>query len=268
MGNSTGPRTPRGKARSSQNAAKHWIESRRILPEEQKEAAILRGGFEEDFKPLGLIEHEVIDDLVFNRLNKRRIDVVYTREFSKATIEKTITLLENDERSVAQYWLQSADLLGKYRTEHERVERLRPDTCIAALEGLKTRIGARGPQPGDLELLRSYYGEQPTEHAALVMLLLAPVASQQTVPEIKSQNSGQEELKKEVLDALQIEIERQKFREELASALLTIESDSNIQEPPRHTLETLQRYRAANTREFNSLLDGLERIRRLRRSAA
>ena len=81
---------PKGKARSSQNAAKHWIESRRILPEEQEEAAILRNGFEEDFKPDGLIEHEIIDDLVLNRLHKRRIDIATTREFSKATVEKAI----------------------------------------------------------------------------------------------------------------------------------------------------------------------------------
>jgi hypothetical protein len=43
---------------------------------------------------------------------------------------------------------------------------------------------------------------------------------------------------------------------------------SNMQEPPRPELETLLRYRAANLREFKDLLDGLERIRRLRRSAA
>jgi hypothetical protein len=35
-----------------------------------------------------------------------------------------------------------------------------------------------------------------------------------------------------------------------------------------HGLETLLRYRAANAREFNSLLDSLERIRRLRKNAA
>ena len=98
MGKSTGPRTAKGRARSSQNAAKHWIESRRILPEEQDEAAILRSGFDADFKPEGLIEQEIIDDLVFNRLHKRRIDSACTREFSKAIVEKTIELRENNER--------------------------------------------------------------------------------------------------------------------------------------------------------------------------
>ena len=90
MQKSTGPRTPRGKARSSQNAAKHWIESRRILPEELEEAAILRSGFEEDLKPEGVIEQEIIDDFALNRLLRRRIDMAFTREFSRATIEKKI----------------------------------------------------------------------------------------------------------------------------------------------------------------------------------
>ena len=125
---STGPRTPRGKARSSQNAAKHWVESRRILPEELEEAAILRSGFEEDLKPECLIEHEIIDDLVFNRLHKRRIDIVFTKEFSKATIKKTIELEENNLRPVARYWLRLAGLLRGHSAEP--AERVNPDVCI------------------------------------------------------------------------------------------------------------------------------------------
>jgi hypothetical protein len=267
MGKSTGPRTPRGKARSSQNAAKHWIESGRILPEEQRDAAILRSGFTEDFKPQGLIEQEVIDDLTLNRLIKRRIDLAFTREFSKATIEKTIKLLENDERSVTQYWLRISDSWGRDRAEREQAERLRPDSCIAALEGLKRRIGERGPQPQDLGVLRAAYGDQPTEHGALAMHLLIPVVEEQTVQNNTPQNTGQEDLKKEILEVLQTEIELQKDREQLARDVSAIESASDLQEPPRPALETLLRYRAANTREFKDLLDCLERIRRLRRSA-
>lgn len=100
MSKSTGPRTPKGKSRSSRNAAKHWIEAGRILPDEQQDAAVLRYGFEEDFKPQGLMEEEVIDDLVFNRLIKRRIDIAFTREFSKASIETIIKEMELRERPV------------------------------------------------------------------------------------------------------------------------------------------------------------------------
>ena len=164
MSKSTGPRTPKGKARSSQNAAKHWIESRRILPEEQEEAAILRRGFEQDFQPEGLIEHEIIDDLVFNRLHKRRIDIATTREFSKATVEKAIELGENNERPVARYWLRLTNVQGMHSVEP--AERVPPGLCIGALQGLMKRIGDRGPQSEDLAFLRTVYGDQPTERAA------------------------------------------------------------------------------------------------------
>jgi hypothetical protein len=262
MGKSTGPRTPRGKARSSQNAAKHWIESRRILPDEQEEAAILRRGFEGDFKPEGLIEHEIIDDLVFNRLNKRRIDIAMTREFSKATVEKAIELQESTERPVARFWLRLANVLGRYSAEP--TGRVRPDVCINTLVGLMKRIRDRGPQPEDLAFLRTVYGDQPTEHAAQTMNLLKDVrAGQSEKDEVVRRN-----LQESVLETLETEVEVQTNRMKLANDLLAIESASHLQEPTRNTLETLQRYRIANMREFTHLMDSLERIRRLRQNAA
>jgi len=262
MGKSTGPRTPRGKARSSRNSGKHWIESRRILPEEQGEAAILRSGFEQDFKPEGLIEHEIIDDWVFNRLHKRRIDVATTREFSKATVEKEIELRENNERPVARFWLRRANVLGRHSAEP--AERVPPGLCISALQGLMKRIGHRGPQPEDLELLRTVYGDQPTEHAALTMHLLTEVPAGQS----EKDEVARRELQESVLETLQTEVEVQRNRLKLATNLLAIEWASDLREPTRNTLETLQRYRTANMREFTHLMDSLERIRRLRQDAA
>ena len=267
MGKSTGPRTPRGKARSSQNAAKHWIESGRILAEEQQEAAILRRGFTEDFNPQGSIENEIIDDLVFNRLIKRRIDIAFTREFSKASIETSIKEMDRDERSDTQYWLRIAGLSNEYRTDGERAERLPPSSCILALKNLQRRIHERGVQPEDLAVLRAAYGDQPTEHAALAMYLLVPV-EEQTAQSNGPQTTDHGELKKDTLETLETEIQQQELREELAKRISEIESASDLQEPPRPALETLLRYRAANTREFKDLLDILERTRRLRRNAA
>jgi len=264
MGKPTGPRTPRGKARSSQNAAKHWIESGRILPEEQKEAATLRNGFAEDFKPEGVIENEVIDDLTLNRLIKRRIDLAYTREFSKAAVEKQVRLLENDERSVTQYWLRTAGIAGAYPVHKEQSERLRPDSCITALEALRGRISDRGPRPEDAAALRRYYGDQPTENAACAMCELVTTPEKNSGPD---QTADEKEQKESILETLQTEIELQKNRGQLAEEIYAIDSASYVQEPQRPTLETLLRYRAANMREFKDLLDSLERIRRLRRSA-
>jgi hypothetical protein len=264
MGKSTGPRTPKGKARSSQNAAKHWIESRRILPEEQDEAAILRSGIEVDLKPEGLMEQEIIDDLVFNRLHKRRIDSALTREFSKAIVEKAIELRKENERSVSRYWLRLANLPGRHFLEP--AERVRPDICIWALEQLIERIGERGPDPEDLKLLGLVYGDQPTEFAALTMHELADARVVQTQKD-EAAATRLQKLRESILKLLQTEIEAQKNRMDLADDLVAIEGASAVREPTQNTLETLQRYRTANMREFTHLMDSFERIRDLRKNA-
>jgi hypothetical protein len=74
--------------------------------------------------------------------------------------------------------------------------------------------------------------------------------------------------KKKMLETIETEIQQQELREDLAQRMMAIESATDIQEPPSPTLELLLRYRAANTREFNNLLDSLERFRRLRQNAA
>jgi hypothetical protein len=251
----TGPRTPGGKARSSRNAAKHWVLSKRILPEELEQAAILRNGIEEDLKPEGLIEQEIIDDLVLNRLHKRRIDILFAKEFSKANIKKSLALNENNERPLVRYLLRRANLLRGQSAEPAR--RLRPVDCIHELEGLMKQIGHRGPQSDDLELLQAIYGGQPTPLAAQAMRMLADFPKEQT-----------EKDRAAILNLLRAEIESQKFRQKLATDLLAIECPTDSYELPGPAFETLLRYGAANAREFASLSDSFERIRRLRRSAA
>lgn len=265
MNGSTGPRTQRGKTRSSQNAAKHWVESRRILPEEREEAAILRSGVEEDLKPEGLIEHEIIDDLTLNRLLRRRIDMAFTREFSRATIEKKIEVEKNNLRPVTRYWLREAELLHGHSAEP--AQRLDPGNCIKELQRLKERVGDRGPDEEDLTFIRKIYGDEPTHGGALLMLMLTEFGDIKTEKDEAVAAIRRKDLHEGILDALQAEIENEKFRQKLAWNLLAIEVSSDFQEPARHELETLLRYRAANTREFNSLLDSLERIRRLRQNA-
>ena len=61
---------------------------------------------------------------------------------------------------------------------------------------------------------------------------------------------------------LQAEIEAQTKGMELANDLIAIEGAADLREPTGNTLETLQRYRTANMREFTHLMHSLERIRR------
>jgi hypothetical protein len=278
MGRSMGPRTRRGKAQSSKNAAKHWIESGRILPSEQKTAASLRHGFVEDFKPTGLAENEMVDDLVFNRLIKRRIDVAYTREFSKARVVNEIKSLDNQERRSTQFLLRSV-LGGIIYRAGECGDRADPDTCIFGLEALKELIEDCGPQPRNLKAVRKLYGDQPTEEAARLIYLLASSTTKKNASDQaasgeaasgdaasgEAETGNQSDNTKLIIESIKQEIGRQRVRREHEEDIDSIESAWAVQEPPGTTLETLLRYRASNTREFNSLLDSLERIRDLRK---
>jgi hypothetical protein len=267
MGTSAGPKSRNGKLRSSRNAAKHWIESGRILPGEQEAAAVLQTEFMADLEPEGLLGIEIIDDLTLNRLVKRRIDVAFTREFARASIEKTIALTEKSEHSGTQYWLRRANWDGINWAKTEKAERLRPTYCVAALESLKRKIADRGPDPRDLEYLRELYGDQPTQSAATAMYKFLLVTAKQAVQD-KTETLDPKKLKESILETLQYEIEFQRHLEELEAKAITVDLASSSQEPPRTELETLLRYRAANIREFKDLLECFERVRRLRRGAA
>jgi hypothetical protein len=273
MKRSTGPRTPRGKARSSQNAAKHFILSKRILPEELEEAAILHSGLEEDLEPQSLIEREMVDDLTLNRLLRRRIDMAFVGELNTAIDEKAIELRENRERSIARYYLRLANGLGRDSADSaELAERLRPDYCIRALQGLVIRIGDRGLQPEDLNTLQAIFGDQPTEFGAVAMRLLAEAEPAQTAKDEAdattekdedAATTDRKELQKKILDVLQREIKRQENRQALEIYQFATKFVSDLQEPFHHSLEKLLRYRTANTRELTSILDIIERTRRL-----
>jgi hypothetical protein len=262
MGKATGPRTLKGKARASENAAKHRIESGRILPSEQKDAEVLRDGLTECFNPVGLAENEVVDDILINRLIRRRIDLAFTQEYSKASAVKQQTWLDNHERTAIRLFVGSSFSRGRRRGEKDA--RLRPDLCIHGLEVLRSQIKDRGPQPKrDLQTLLRIFGDEPTECAALVINELAHIA----VDDV-TDASDQEELKKSILETIGKEVALQKHRLELTRELDDIAFASDIQEPDAPTRETLLRYRAANTREFKDLVGALELIRRLRKSVA
>lgn len=118
-------------------------------------------------------------------------------------------------------------------------------------------------------MIRAAYGDQPTENAALAIYQLLAVAVKKKVEQDDAAETNEDPgSKKEILETLETEIQQQELREDLAQRMMAIESASDIQEPRGPSLESLLRYRAANTREFNGLLDSLERIRRLRHNAA
>jgi hypothetical protein len=72
---STGPRTPEGKTRSSQNASKHGLTARELViaPGEQEEFEDLLASFQADVKPQGVIQQILFNQLVAAAWNLRRV---------------------------------------------------------------------------------------------------------------------------------------------------------------------------------------------------
>src|SRR6267378_6505994 len=72
---STGPRTPEGQARSSQNARTHGLSARDLIvaPNETKEFEELLNDYQTEVQPQGAIQQTLFDELVGAAWNLRRV---------------------------------------------------------------------------------------------------------------------------------------------------------------------------------------------------
>ena len=72
---STGPQTPEGKARSSQNARKHGLSAREVViaPQEREEFDDFLASHQDDLQPQGMLEQDLFNQLVLAAWNLRRI---------------------------------------------------------------------------------------------------------------------------------------------------------------------------------------------------
>jgi len=72
---STGPRTPEGQARASQNARTHGLTARDLVvaPDEVQEFEELLNGYQTDVQPQGAIQQTLFDELVGAAWNLRRV---------------------------------------------------------------------------------------------------------------------------------------------------------------------------------------------------
>jgi hypothetical protein len=72
---STGPRTPEGKARSSENARKHGLTAKDLLigAEDREAFDEMLAGLQNDVAPQGALQQTIFDELVASAWNLRRI---------------------------------------------------------------------------------------------------------------------------------------------------------------------------------------------------
>jgi hypothetical protein len=114
---STGPRTPEGKSRSSQNASKHGLTAREVViqPGEQEIFDDLLAGLEADIQPQGPLQQMLFNELVTAAWNLRRV-----------------RLLEADPRHQGNP--QELDRLARHHTRIERSFH----RCLKELKALQT----------------------------------------------------------------------------------------------------------------------------------
>jgi len=130
---STGPQTPEGKARSSQNARKHGLSAREVViaPDEREEFEEFLEAYQTDLQPQGMTEQGLFNQLVLAAWNLQRISRLEAG-------------LAKDEDPLSNGYLEPAiQRLARYQTRAERTY----FRCLRELRVLQTNRSLREAQP-------------------------------------------------------------------------------------------------------------------------
>ena len=130
---STGPQTPEGKARSSQNARKHGLSAREVViaPDEREEFEEFLAAYQADLQPQGMTEQGLFNQLVLAAWNLQRISRLEAG-------------LAKDEDPLSNGYLEPAiQRLARYQTRAERTY----FRCLRELRVLQTNRSLREAQP-------------------------------------------------------------------------------------------------------------------------
>jgi hypothetical protein len=111
---STGPTTPEGKARSSQNARKHGLTAARfvIAAQERTEFEQFLAELETEIRPQGPLQQILFDQLAVSAWNLRRVRAMEVEVTAQVT--SAADLLHNPDLTA------KLDRLGRYHTRIER----------------------------------------------------------------------------------------------------------------------------------------------------
>ncbi len=128
---SSGPKTPEGKARVSQNALRHGLTSTRLVirDDEREEFASFRDGLVLELNPQGAVEQVTFDDLLHAAWNLQRF-----RRLEAETCTGTLDDFTNPETAA------SLDRLGRYQARSQRAYY----RALAELRKLQTNRALRG----------------------------------------------------------------------------------------------------------------------------
>ena len=134
---STGPQTPEGKARSSQNARKHGLSAREVViaPQDREEFDDFLAAHQDDLQPQGILEQDLFNQLVLAAWNLQRISRL------EAGLAQDGDPLTTDSAEAA------VQRLARYHTRAERTFY----RSLRELRALQTNRALRDALPADPE---------------------------------------------------------------------------------------------------------------------
>jgi hypothetical protein len=269
---SGGPRTKRGKEKSKLNAIKRGIFSRVVLltGESRAEYRTLLEGLQDDLKPQGELENQLVDQLAMLLWRKRRLIIAEGAEIRKATefLEWDEMLRQHDETpDFAALEFETGHLIHKITKSKVLAK------CLSMLERLKRSIDDNGfDKASDRALLDRLYEDSDTDTLEGTIkdsyLHWMSVSSSDSSGSDPSELASPEQCKKNFLKDLKQETSRLKaYRSDLAqteSRRMEVEAlRGSVPESPQ--LERLLRYETSLDRGFERTLNQLERIQRTRK---
>jgi hypothetical protein len=280
-GKATGPRTKRGKQKSSRNATKHGIFSDVALLKDESPSKFnsMLNGLRNDFRPVGELEQILVDKLASLLWRTRRVLIAEGAEIRRGTTLYSWYKFERDEQEAAKFIRSEekvrAGLFSRIDNPFIR------DRCLTTLHRLKARIEVRGFDSFvDTHLLTMIFGD--AEMAAQTISLVAayklcsqggedPDLGVQNKPEAKELKENlltPEERKTNYLRELQFVMDRVKGYSEASPRLNAPTEKLELtcrKEPDGSELDHLPRYEAHLERCIDRTLSQLERLQRIRK---
>ncbi len=266
----TGPRTSAGKKRSSRNALKSGIFSKAVLVgnESRSEYQSLLDGLREDLQPQGMLETMLVENLAAVIWRIRR-----SLRAESAVIDDAVGFNEVDtlQAQFLEVWDRSRAgeaAGGMLRPSSNRFLIREAINALKLFRGSVARFGFRKDE--DPWLLRKIFGLDHDQAAPLGIFRSFQLNSQLATGVLKKPgiSYSPEELKKEMIEILDAEIKRLEAQEMLQESMDEQRAPSRALAalvPPQDAMERFVRYETHLSREFDRILNRLERVQRMRR---
>ena len=271
---STGPRTLRGKKRSSKNALKHGIFSKVavLTSESRADYQDLLGGLQDYWQPEGKMEELLVDKLAVLFWRYKRVTQAETAE-----IDNVAEFLEQKLRTWQLKNVDTSEDLAAfskgmlYHTSNSSII----ERVVELLEGLRHRIKDRGLDlDQDKDLLIKIYGSPVDGEIRSEFFFRYAVLALELPKDSKTNGDWvprPEDSSRFALRAVDKEIKRltqsQESCEEDEEKKLEYAAKAAVL-PPEGTMERLMRYEASLERSIDRTLTQLERLQRMRAGQA